>query len=224
MIDVKSLKTVFGDRVLIKKLTLAEKKKGLWMPESAQKQKKSGGKIWFGEIAAFGLDSYSQESYGLSIGDFVGIEPMGHHYKEFSDEQGNVFVWLPEEHLALADNGTITSWQSVNHNPKGVVEFRVLGARALLRPEVEEEKKNGIVIPHSAQGAPRIGELLMAGSGEYVRGELNEWSSPEIGSRLLFIEDSESASIVDIVEPSLIVARREDLIAQFKEAAYVGPC
>lgn len=225
MIDVKRLieGRVFGDRVLIKRLVKPTKARGLFIPEAYAKQGKKGGTIWWGVVAAFGLDSFSEAAHGLTAGDIVGIEPIGNHYAEFVGDDGETYVWVPEEHLAIADQGTVAAWQKGELDAKAAPEFRVLGARVLIRPAPVEEKKGGVYIPDSGKSKSSRGEVLLVGPGDVRNEEIQPWDSPNVGSDVLYVSDSETAANVELLDPVLIVARKEDVIGEFaKEAALAG--
>lgn len=103
--QVGKIGTVFGDRVIVKKLQEAEKVGSLFLPEIARDQKtevnpmKGNDKPWRGLVEKFGLDTRCGEAYDLKVGDEILIEPEALHCHTLADDEGFDHVWVPEEFI-----------------------------------------------------------------------------------------------------------------------------
>jgi co-chaperonin GroES (HSP10) len=213
MIDVNKIKTLFGDRVLVKRLNKPEKVRGLYVPDAYAKLKKTSQVVWWGEIMAFGLDSRASEEHGLSVGDIVGLEPAGAHYAEFTGSDNQLYTWVPEEHLALADMGSVKKWCKGELDARSVPEIRTLGARLLVRPEKAKDERNGIVLAVEEKSKAVEAEVLQTGPGNIDReGMTMGYNRPDVGTRALVAVDG--AWVVDLFEPALAVLRAEDVMAE----------
>lgn len=210
-IDVKTIGKVWGDRVLIRRLGAPKKKRGLYVPETYA-NKKEAKKIWFGYIVAFGSDSHAHEDHELTYNDLVGIEPIGHHYASFQGEDGDTYCWVPDEHLCLADLGSLRDYFAGELDTQSVPRVRVLGSRCLVRnvaPEELSPEKRIITIP-SGERETKVAEVI--GMGKFRDEDIPGIS---IGDRVIHVsEDNGSSSVLDIFDPEPIVLRQEDLIAR----------
>lgn len=214
-IDVARLSRVFGDRLLIRRRGEPEKKRGILVPVSVR-LKKEPKKIWWGEIVAFGEDSHAAEDHNLKVGDVVGVEPIGHHYASWKGSDGLEYAWVPDEHLALADEGSVAEYYSDQIDRKGDPKLRVLGRRVLARPVPQEE--GAIVrVSREDESEAKLADVLAVGKGEDIPAAVRD--------RVLHVvADAGSSAQVDLFDPALLVLRSEDLIAissTKKEVAHV---
>lgn len=217
-IDVSKLTRIFGDRVLVKRRGEPEKKRGIFVPTSVR-AKKEPKKIWWGEIMAFGNLSTVKENYELNIRDVVGIEPIGNHYANWKASDGFEYCWVPEEHLALADTGSVDDYYSDKLDRSSSPRLRVLGRRVLARPSVDGEAIRGVIrAGRDEDNEAKIADVIAIGPS-------SEDIPVGVGDRVLHVSaDAGSSAQVDIFEPSLLVLRVEDLIGEIfkiEEAAHV---
>lgn len=222
MIDVSKVARLFGDRVLVRRLAKPTKSRGLYIPESHAAQKKSVKNIWWVQVVAFGLDSRAAEEHGLSVGDIVGMEPAGNHYAEFEGSDKETYLWVPEEHLALADSGSLREWQDGTLDAKSEPRVRTLGSRVLMRPDPEEEKRNGIILAADTDRKAKTGTVLQVGPGDLdYEGNVRDWEHPDSGDSVLVSADA--MEMVDIFDPPLAVLRVQDgvIATTVKEVAHV---
>jgi chaperonin GroES len=94
---------------------------------------------------------------------------------------------------------------------EGLVKFRPLQDRVLVRRIEEEEKtKGGIIIPDTAKEKPMEGEVLAAGPG--VRGEDGKLHALDvkIGDRVLF--GKWSGTEIKIDGEDLVVMKESDIM------------
>jgi chaperonin GroES len=94
---------------------------------------------------------------------------------------------------------------------EGLVKFRPLQDRVLVRRIEEEEKtKGGIIIPDTAKEKPMEGEVLAAGPG--VRGEDGKLHplDVKIGDRVLF--GKWSGTEIKIDGEDLVVMKESDIM------------
>lgn len=209
-IDVARLSRVFGDRVLIKRRGEPEKKRGILIPMSVR-PKKEPKKIWWGELVAFGEESTVREAQGLKVGDVVGVEPIGNHYANWRGADGSEYCWVPDEHLALADEGSVEDYYADRLDRAGHPALRVLGRRVLARPVVEDEKVNGIHRLADNEREAKLADVLLIGPEKDDADRIPVGA----GDRVLHVAaDAGSSAEVDIFEPALLVLRVEDLIAE----------
>lgn len=205
-IDASRLSRIFGDRVLIRRKGQPEKKRGILIPTSVR-EKKEPKKIWWGEIVAFGELSIAGDVYGFKIGDTVGIEPIGNHYANWKASDGHEYCWVPDEHLALADEGSVALYYEDALDRKSSPKLRVVGNRILARPSSDDESIRGIIrASRDEENEARLADVLIVGSGDV---------QIDIGTRVLHVSvDSGSSATIDIFDPPLLVLRIEDIIAE----------
>jgi chaperonin GroES len=94
---------------------------------------------------------------------------------------------------------------------EGLVKFRPLQDRVLVRRIEEEEKtKGGIIIPDTAKEKPMEGEVLAAGPG--VRGEDGKLHplDVKVGDRVLF--GKWSGTEIKIDGEDLVVMKESDIM------------
>jgi chaperonin GroES len=94
---------------------------------------------------------------------------------------------------------------------EGLVKFRPLQDRVLVRRIEEEEKtKGGIIIPDTAKEKPMEGEVLAAGPG--VRGEDGKLHALDVkvGDRVLF--GKWSGTEIKIDGEDLVVMKETDIM------------
>lgn len=208
MLDVTRIGKVFGDRVLVKRFNEPEKKRGIYVPASYAAGKKEPRKMWWAQIFRFGEDSLAESDHDLKVGDIVGIEPLGNHYASFLGEDGNLYCWVPDEHLALLDLGSVVDYYADTLRRSETPRLKVLGNRVLLKPVEDETKVRGVIRATSLEREAKRGEVLLAGTSPLV----------SVGDTVLHVSaDSGSSSEVDIFEPTMTVLRCEDLISVFNK-------
>jgi chaperonin GroES len=183
-IDVKSIRSLLGDRLLVKPLSRPEKRGTLFVPQSALKEKGKQYEIWWAEVEALGRDAKYPDAYGVTVGDIVGIEFIGRQCETLTDGNGDEHCWVAEEFLAAKDNGRVAAFHA--GKPHGDTPMiQPLGAYILVRPEPEEEKRGGIHLPHNAREPQKFGEVLSVSIGELNGREL-DCLPVEVGNRVLF--------------------------------------
>lgn len=208
-IDVKSISRVFGDRVLIKRRGNPDKKGGLYVPASVAARKEPK-KVWWGEVAAFGEASKASDEHKVVVGDVVGVEPIGHHYASWRGADGCDYCWVPDEHLALVDEGSVADYYADVLDRKSAPRLRVLGARILARELGVDGPVRGV---HRARinedSEAQLGEVIAVGAGEIP---------VVVGDRVLHVvADAGSSAVVDLFEPRVLMLRVEDLIATYEK-------
>lgn len=210
-IDASKLSRIFGDRVLIKRRGEPEKKRGILVPASVR-AKKEPKKIWWGELMAFGEASVAQSAHDLEVGDTVGVEPIGNHYASWQGPDGYEYCWVPDEHLALADDGSVQDYYADKLDRAGAPQLRVLGRRVLARPVGEEEAVRGIIrATRDDEAEAKLADVLLIGPERDDADRI----PVGVGDRVLHVAaDAGSSAQVDIFEPALLVLRVEDLIAE----------
>lgn len=109
----ESLGKVMGDRVVVKKLKRPEVQRGLVVPAAYLDMQQGRRNVWWGEIVRFGLDTNASEAYNLSVGDIVGVDPVGQDCATVLFEDGYEHVWVPQEFIAAKDDGTIRAQYAV---------------------------------------------------------------------------------------------------------------
>ncbi len=207
-IDVTRLERVFGDRVLIRRRGEPTKKRGLFVPASIA-MKKEPKKIWWGELVKFGDESGAAALFGVAIGDTVGVEPIGNHYASWKASDGFEYCWVPDEHLALADNGSVEDYYADKLDRASEPRLRVLGRRVLARPVAEDEAVRGVYRPHENESDAKLADVLLVGPPADGDDQL----PVDVGARVLHVvADAGSSAAVDIFDPALLVLRAEDLI------------
>lgn len=205
-IDVSRIKELYGDRVLVRRLGAPEKKRGLYVP-AGYANKKEPSKVWFGRVVAFGKESKAQTDFELAYNDIVGIEPIGHNYATFIGTDNETYLWVPDEHLCLLDDGSIAKYLDGTLDAKSTPQVRIIGSRYLVRPApIDEHFKGSKII------RPDLSEEREVKISETVLGRLDDIP---VGSRVVHVTaDSGSSSVLDIFDPALVVLRAEDIIGE----------
>jgi chaperonin GroES len=101
---------------------------------------------------------------------------------------------------------------------EGLVKFRPLQDRVLIRRIEEEEKtKGGIIIPDTAKEKPMEGEVIAAGPG--ARGDDGALHplDVKVGDRVLF--GKWSGSEIKIEGEDLVVMKESDIMGVVEQAA-----
>lgn len=211
-IDVTKIKRVFGDRILVRRKGEPEKKRGILVPMSV-KLKKEPRKIWWAEVVAFGEKSTAAEKSKVAVGDVVGLEPIGHHYAGWKGADGHDYAWVPEEHLALADFGSVAAYYADDRAKlgKATPELRVLGRRVLARRVEESDTVRGVVRAGRTDDAEaKRADIIALGEGTE-----DDPLPVSVGARVVHVEaDAGSSAEVDIFDPPLLLLRAEDLIGE----------
>lgn len=182
-IDLSAIRTLLGDRVLVRPFLRPERRKGLYVPVRAEAVKQTD--VWWGTIEALGRDAKYPDAYGLKVGDVVAIEALGRQCETLAGADGEEHCWVAEEFLAARDTGRFAAfhagetWRRADY---GVVP---LGAYVLVRPEPEEETRGGLHIPHNAREAQKVGAVLAVSAGE-VLGDALQPLHVEADARVLY--------------------------------------
>ena len=97
--SIESLKTYFGDRVIVEELPLPEKIGSFFVPE-AHRDNKDRKSAWKARVVAFGLDSKASDpnGWGLKTGDIVLVDPVFKDIDPFF-ENGKKYLRVPDEHI-----------------------------------------------------------------------------------------------------------------------------
>lgn len=170
-VEMSRLDRVFGDRILVRKLSRPEKMRGILVPASYLKEKTKQQSVWFAVIEKFGLDSRYGEAYGLKEGDIVGISDIGTSNASFEGDDGQEHFWVMEEFLVLKDEGRIKAYlDDAAFSGVGLIP---LGAYSVVKAHpAEEEAKNGVILPHTGDNPQLTGLVVSVSSGEVKSGEL----------------------------------------------------
>lgn len=218
VVDVEKIGKVYGDRLLVRRLGEPEKKRGIYVPASMLAGKKEPRKVWWGEVVIFGEDSKVAEDSKVVVGDVVGLEPLGNHYAGFKGTDGHAYVWVPDEHVCMADAGSVADFYADRLDRREPPRLRVLGDRTLLRPVSDDELfgKGRLHRPDYADDREtKVADVVMLGP---------DATGVVVGDRVVHVaEDSGSSAQVDIFEPSLVVLRAADLIATLTPAPAAVP-
>ncbi len=183
-IALKTIKTLLGDRLLIRPLAKPERRGTLYVPTSAaQKEKQTD--IWWGEIEALGRDARFPDAYALKVGDVVGVEFLGRQCETLAGDDGDDHLWVAEEFLAAKSTGRIEAFVANSKWRRQDIGIIPLGAYVLVRPEPEEEKRGGIHLPHNAREPQKIGEVLAVSPGE-ISGDMLAPLAIDAGNRVLY--------------------------------------
>lgn len=217
VVDVSRILKVYGDRVLVRRMGEPEKKRGILVPQAYLAGRKEPKKVWWGKLALVGSESEAVSKHRLSEEDLVGIEPLGNHYAGFTGTDGYRYVWVPDEHLCLADEGSAEDYYLDRLDRKSVPRLRVLGDRLLVR-EITDEETNTSRLHRPSMGDDerdvRLAEVLKLGQFDCERNV----DPVAIGDRIAHVSaDSGSSAQVDIFDPPLVVVRSCDLIAVFEK-------
>jgi chaperonin GroES len=225
-IDVTSIKSLLGDRILIRPLARPEKRGRLMLPAATAKEKAAQSDIWWGVVEALGRDARYPDAYKIAVGDVVGCSAIGRQCETITGADREEHVWVAEEFIAAKDAGRVMAWREGRKRGPDVGIVPV-GPYVLVRPDEEEDTRNGVHLPMSSREAQKMGESLAVSEGDCATGELVPLHV-EAGSRILF--GRYSGSWVKIDE-ELLLMKQEDIIgvmeperaqAKSKETAYVG--
>lgn len=219
-IDLKTIQTLLGDRLLIRPLKGPEARGRILVPLSSAKKPEQVD-IWWGEVEGLGRDARTPDAYGLKVGDVVGVESLGRQCETLKGEDGEDHCWVAEEFLAARDTGRIASFTANEKWRRQDVGVIPLGAYVLVRPEPEEEKRGGIHLPHNAREPQKVGEVLAVSPGEIV-GDTLAPLHVEADARVLYGRYSGAWVKAD---EDLLLMKQENVIAVLepsKKAAHVG--
>lgn len=218
-IDLKSIKMLLGDRLLIRPLAKPERRGSLMLPASAL-QKSQQTDVWWGEIEALGRDARFPDAYGLKVGDVVGIESLGRQCETLAGGDNEEHCWVAEEFIAARSTGRIEAFLANEPWRRNDVGIIPIGAYVLVRAEPEEEKRGGIHLPHNAREKQKMGEVLAVSKGEIVGDELAALHV-EARSRVLY---GRYSGIFVKADEELLLMKQENVIAvlePLKETASV---
>lgn len=219
-VALKTIKSLLGDRLLIRPLAGPEKRGRILVPISGVKKPEQAD-IWWGEIEALGRDARFPDAYGLKIGDVVGVESLGRQCETLAGDDGEAHCWVAEEFLAARDTGRVAAFRANETWRRQDVGISPLGAYVLVRPEPEEEARGGIHLPHSAREPQKVGAVLAVSAGEVV-GDALAPLHVEPDTRVLY--GRYSGAFVKVDE-ELLLMKQENVIAELElvaEVAHVG--
>jgi len=143
--------TPVGPRIVVKVAELEEKtKKGIFLPDSAQKKPTSGDVVSVGKGKKFDLtlkegDTVLYSKFGLGV---VDIEVAGVEYAILNER--DCMGIMPRSNASVDDIG----------------EIKPLGDRVLIKVDTAaEESAGGVLLTDSAKEKPMSGEVLAVGPG-----------------------------------------------------------
>lgn len=211
-IDTNRIGRVFGDRILVRRLGRPEKVGSIFVPANFSGKQKEND-LWYGEIVKFGLDSKYGQAYNLKEGEIIGIESMGSHSAGFEGEDKEIYVWVPEEFVAVKDLGRIAAHRKGENFPG--TGLQPVGPYSLIEPEEDvETSKGGIHIPDSARQESRKGVVLEVSEGE-VRGSELLGINLKVGSTVVFGRHSGAWSKT---AKNFLLLKECDTIAELEKA------
>lgn len=182
-VEIKSIKTLLGDRILIRPFARPEKRRGLYVPTKTETVKQTD--VWWGTVEALGRDARFPDAYGIQIGDVVAVESLGRQCETLNGVDGEEHCWVAEEFLAAKSLGRFESFHAGEKWVKDEYGIIPLGQYVLVRPAPEEESRGGIVIPHSSREQQKEGDVLAVSVGELLGGNVVPLHV-EVGSRVLY--------------------------------------
>lgn len=204
VVDVFKIKKVFGDRILVRRLGEPEKKRGILVPQSYLAGKKEPRKAWFGLVIAKGIESKVK----VQIGDRVGIEPLGQHYATFKGADDHEYMWVPDEHIAFKDKGSVLAYYEDRLDRKSDPLLQLLGDRILVREAPKEETSKIIRPVTNDKNEAKLADVVLTATKDFKEGE-----------RVVHVAaDSGSSASLDIFEPPFTILRTMDVIAKLHPA------
>lgn len=219
-VPVERLSQVFGDRLLLKQLDRPEKVGTLYVPTAALKAKVVEQELWYGEVIGVGLDARYPEAYGIKVGDVLAVESLGDRCASFEGEDGTTYVWVAEEFIAAKDSGLIAKYRQgkaiTSSDSSGLIP---VGAYALIEPDPEETKRNGVVIPDTAKTPVRTGTVKSVSEG-YINGQ--EVIGLRVKKDSSVLVGKYSGSWLRLGKTSFLLVKEEDVIAEMSPAKEVA--
>jgi len=215
-IEVKNIKSLLGDRILVRPLSRPDKRGSLMLPASSLKEKAKQSDIWFGTVEALGRDAKYPDAYDIKVGDIVGCEFMGRQCETIRTDDGEEHCWVAEEFIVAKDGGRVARFHSGNAEDSNAI-FPV-GQYVLVRPSPEEEKRGGVFIPQNAREPQKTGEVLAASEGALDGRELAPLHV-EVGQTILYGRYSGSWVRLD---EELLLMKQEDIVAVMEPAKEVA--
>lgn len=219
-IALKSIKSLLGDRLLIRPVAGPTQRGRILVPMTGSKKPEQSD-IWWGEVESLGRDARFPDAYGLKVGDVVGVESLGRQCETLLGEDGEERCWVVEEFVAARSSGRVEAFLANEKWTRKGVGIEPLGAYVLVRAEPEEEKRGGIHLPHSAREPQKMGLVLEVSVGE-IMGDAIRPLHVEPDARILY--GRYSGAFVKVDE-ELLLMKQENVIAVLepvKEAAHVG--
>ena len=219
-IEVGNIKSLLGDRILVKPLSRPERKGSLMLPASALNAKGKQSEIWFGIVEALGRDARYPDAYGINVGDVIGVEFLGRQCETLTGNDGEEHCWVAEEFIAAKSTGRVEAFNAGLSWKPGTANqgLEPVGSYVLVRPAAEEEKRGGIHIPHNAREAQKMGTSIAASVGEIRAGQI-DGLHVDVGVSVLF--GRYSGSWVKLDE-ELLLMKQEDIIAVMEPAKEVA--
>ena len=222
-VEVSKLGTVFGDRLVVKKLERPETVRGLYVPSTYSKEKTKESDLWWGIVERFGLDSKIGDAYGVEVGDLVGFEAAGLHCSSFEGEDGFSRVWVAEEFAAVKDLGRVAAFREGKEWTNEEPGLQPLGSRVAILPDaVEEKTKSGLYIPDEAKDNTNIGTAIAVSLGAISGSEIDALVI-NVGDTILY--GKYSGCYARLGKCDILLSKQEDVIATYtkeKEVANVG--
>lgn len=213
-VDIKAIKSLLGDRILIRPLARSEKRGSLFVPQSALKDKAKQTDVWWGEIESLGRDARYPDAYGLKPGDIVAVEFLGRQCETLTDDNGDEHCWVAEEFIAAKDDGRYVAFRDNNPFDGNFTGITPVGQYCLVSPDPEQDKRGGIHIPDSAREQQKTGDCLAVSSGDIIGSELVPLHV-EAKTRVLFGRYSGSWAKLD---KEFLLMKQENVIAVLDEA------
>lgn len=216
-IALNTIKTLLGDRLLIRPLAGPQQRGRILVPVNAA-QKIKQEEVWFGVVEALGRDARFPDAYGLKVGDTVGVESIGRQCETLAGDDLEDHCWVAEEFLAVRSTGRVEAFIANEPWRRKDVGLVPLGAYVLVRPEPEETRRGGIHIPDSSREKQKIGEVLAVSAGEVV-GDVVSPLHVEPEARVLYGRYSGAAVKLD---EDLLLMKQENVIAVLESAKEVA--
>jgi chaperonin GroES len=215
-IDVTSIKSLLGDRILIKPLARPERRGLLMLPMSSLKEKGKQSDIWWGTVEALGRDARYPDAYGIKVGDIVGCEFIGRQCETLQGKDGEEHCWVAEEFIAAIDSGRVKMFHNAEKYRGIYPGILPVGQYILVRPDPEEETRNGIHIPMNSREQQKIGKTLAVSIGSIMGSEL---SPLHVEDNLQILYGRYSGSWVKLDE-DLLLMKQEDVIAVLERSLF----
>lgn len=212
IVEMSRLGRVFGDRVLVRRLGRPEKMRGLLVPASHLKDKQKEQQMWYGVIEKFGLDCRYKEAYDLQEGDIVGLNDIGLSNAYFIGDDEQEHYWVMEEFLVCKDAGRISAYREDRRWDSTQAGVIPLGGYSVVRPNAEEDKRNGVFLPAQSVSDSVVGRVMATSVGLLRDSHLVPLNVIPSSDVLYGKYSGISASFHD---EKLVFIKEEDMIAEF---------
>jgi co-chaperonin GroES (HSP10) len=206
--DIKDIKLLLGDRLLIRPLSGPEKRGTLIVPINTAKEKLNQTDVWWGEVESLGRDAMTPDAYDIKVGDVVAVHSIGRQCETIKTDDGEEHCWVADEFIVALSKGRFEAFKENEKWIKEDIGIVPIGSYILVVPEDEEENKGGIHIPMSSRQQQKVGKCVAVSPGEIRNGELVPLHV-ENGSRVLFGRYSGSWARLD---KDFLLMKQEDIV------------